>query len=444
MSNIPGSSARQNSGDNISDDEEQDEPSPNNTSDVENALASFREKWQKELRIGCQDEARFESAKQCKEEDVTEEQQARIAYMQGAELERSGQLYEAIQCYKRAVQLVPDIEFRIDDINIPSIRPNEEVAEDIKFDEIQEIQTDDENDNEVEERQIPDGALINWIQRKVFKSQVLCSPNYEQRSTHICSLPMEILLYILKWVVSADLDMRSLEMVSMVSRGFYLCARDEEIWKLACSRAWGINCGNPMNIYSSWREMYVKRARLHFNGCYISKTTYLRHGENSFQDQFYRPWHLVAYYRYLRFFPDGLVLMLTTPDEPAQCVTHLKTRISKLPTILKGHYRLKDDKVTIVVQHQEVTVQSSFKRGRNRRNDVMFEGGDKTFHLELQIQSYNTKKHIQLIWTHYAIITKNRNGTESKSSFELVNNRFPPLWFSRVKSYTQESYSPLQ
>lgn len=46
--------------------------------------------------------------------------------------------------------------------------------------------------------------------------------------------------------------------------------------------------------------MFIERARLHFNGCYISKTTYIRHGENSFQDQFYRPWHIVEYYRYLR------------------------------------------------------------------------------------------------------------------------------------------------
>lgn len=47
---------------------------------------------------------------------------------------------------------------------------------------------------------------------------------------------MEIILYIFKWVVSSDLDLRSLEVCSMVCRGFYLCARDTEIWKLACIR----------------------------------------------------------------------------------------------------------------------------------------------------------------------------------------------------------------
>jgi hypothetical protein len=63
---------------------------------------------------------------------------------------------------------------------------------------------------------------------------------------------------------------------------------------------WGVNCGGLAH-YESWRKMFIERPRLHFNGCYISKTTYVRNGENSFQDQFYRPWHIVEYYRYLRY-----------------------------------------------------------------------------------------------------------------------------------------------
>lgn len=40
-------------------------------------------------------------------------------------------------------------------------------------------------------------------------------------------------------------------------------------------------------------------------GVYISRATYIRQGEQSL-DSFYSPWHLVEYYRYIRFFPDGL------------------------------------------------------------------------------------------------------------------------------------------
>lgn len=37
-------------------------------------------------------------------------------------MERSGKLYEAIQFYRRAVQLVPDIEFRLDNVNKNNIK----------------------------------------------------------------------------------------------------------------------------------------------------------------------------------------------------------------------------------------------------------------------------------------------------------------------------------
>lgn len=85
--------------------------------------------------------------------------------------------------------------------------------------------------------------------------------------------------------------------------------------------------------------MYIDRPRVHFNGCYISKTSYLRYGENNFQDQFYRPIHLIEYYRYIRFFPDGLVFMMTTPDDPGQTIGKLKTKFLTRNDVLKGHYR---------------------------------------------------------------------------------------------------------
>ena len=39
-------------------------------------------------------------------------------------------------------------------------------------------------------------------------------------------------------------------------------------------------------------------------GCYISRTTYLRPGEHGMEN-FCWPFHMVAYYRYLRFLSEG-------------------------------------------------------------------------------------------------------------------------------------------
>lgn len=71
--------------------------------------------------------------------------------------------------------------------------------------------------------------------------------------------------------------------------------------------------------------MYLKRPRINFDGVYISKSAYARAGEQGL-DNFYQPWHLVEYYRYLRFFSDGTVLFLTSPDEPKIIVSKLKSR----------------------------------------------------------------------------------------------------------------------
>jgi hypothetical protein len=71
--------------------------------------------------------------------------------------------------------------------------------------------------------------------------------------------------------------------------------------------------------------MYLQRPRLNFDGLYISKASYARAGEQGL-DNFYQPWHLVEYYRYLRFFADGSVYFLTTPDEPKLIVVKLKSR----------------------------------------------------------------------------------------------------------------------
>lgn len=40
-----------------------------------------------------------------------------MLFLKGVENEQNGKLYEAIQFYRRAVQLVPDIEFRLYDAN---------------------------------------------------------------------------------------------------------------------------------------------------------------------------------------------------------------------------------------------------------------------------------------------------------------------------------------
>ena len=81
---------------------------------------------------------------------------------------------------------------------------------------------------------------------------------------------------------------------------------DPELWKLACNKVWGMASSSLVTHYNgNWRTMFVEKPRLNFNGAYISRTTYIRQGEPSFQDHGYRQSYLVEYFRYLRFYPDG-------------------------------------------------------------------------------------------------------------------------------------------
>jgi F-box protein 9 len=76
---------------------------------------------------------------------------------------------------------------------------------------------------------------------------------------------------------------------------------------LSCYKAWDSHSSAALiaNYGNNWRHMFVERVRPNFNGAYISRTTYIRQGEASFQDVHYRPCYLVEYYRYIRFFPNG-------------------------------------------------------------------------------------------------------------------------------------------
>lgn len=134
--------------------------------------------------------------------------------------------------------------------------------------------------------------------------------------------------------------------------------------------------------------MYLNRPRLNLDGVYISKASYARAGEQSL-DNFYRPWHLVEYYRYLRFFPDQTVLFLTSPDEPKLTVSKLKTPnqvssttnlgsnyyqsfIMNEHSILKGKWTLGINKVSIILV-KKIIKSSLNKPNRRQQKEPILE-----------------------------------------------------------------------
>ncbi|KPI99476.1 F-box only protein 9 [Papilio xuthus] len=403
----------------------------------EDELAAFRQQWQRELEAtpSPHREPPRQQTKLEPEEPVSDEEKAKQLFLRGVELERSGKLYEAIQHYKRSMQICPDVETRLyESTDHRADTPIEE----LKVEEVREVEDVDSDDEMIEGED-----LVTRLQRILARKGTLCQPEFTTRGGHISWLPYEVVQLVLRWAVSADLDAVTLERISATCRGLYLAAREPDIWRLLCVKTWGIECGVPRGHgFTSWRQMYIDRPRIHLHGCYISKTTYLRHGENSYQDQSYRPWYLVDYYRYLRFFPDGVVLMWTTAEEPASCVGQLKHRAAKPSLgIMPGHYRLVGDKVVIVIKKvssEKKPAHASNTRFRSRRKETL-EHHEQIFHLELELHNVRSRRNWQLSWRHYAVSSRRDQWTQ----FDLTPNKFPPFAFSRVRAYTAEAHAPL-
>ncbi|KAK7485684.1 hypothetical protein BaRGS_00023133 [Batillaria attramentaria] len=401
------------------EDEEEGEDVPN----LQDELQEFRQRWQQELQSS--DASGSESHHQQAGHSIEEE--AKELFLQGMQAEQNGALYEAIRYYRRAMQLVPDIESKIDFFQHRSPRERQD----------SESSTDGSGIEEVNE------DLIQRFQSMKVQENSICEAAFEQRAVHISSMPVEVLMYIFRWVVSSELDLRSLEMLSQVCRGFYLCARDEGLWKTVCLRIWGSHCGSCKK-FGGWRKMYLERPHLMFNGCYISRATYVRQGEQG-MDNFYRPFHMVAYYRYIRFFPDGSMLMMCSPEEPTLVIPKLRSLSSRAQGLMKGYFKMSGTKVMCVLKRVNTSKQEPVLRYKRQKQAANQNEMVQTYSVEFELTDSGQQRYNRLNWVSYAIRTVYKaTGDETVADFELKNSAYPPLVFSRVRSYTIISAAPLE
>lgn len=135
------------------------------------------------------------------------------------------------------MQLVPDIEFRIYETykrQLPSnnVEVNTEGTSSMTGNV---SNVPDSNDND-EKESLEGVNLSQRFQKHLGPNLILSSFEEKTVSTQmkISDLPTEIIFYILKWIVSNQLDLHSLEQVSATCKGLYLCARDEDIWRQIC------------------------------------------------------------------------------------------------------------------------------------------------------------------------------------------------------------------
>lgn len=90
----------------------------------------------------------------------------------------------------------------------------------------------------------------------------------------------------------------------------------------------------------------------------MNKVELFRQGEATLE-KFYPPWMKVIYYRYLRFFSDGTMLMHTSAADPITTIPLLKNPKAHVDGMCKGMYRIKDNQVHILMFNQIIACQNT-------------------------------------------------------------------------------------
>ncbi|RDA82811.1 hypothetical protein CP532_1369 [Ophiocordyceps camponoti-leonardi (nom. inval.)] len=282
----------------------------------------------------------------------------------------------------------------------------------------------------------------------------------------LASLPDELLVLILSEVAASDPGVLTSGAALVCKRFAYLSVTEQRIWRrVALSPLYGFPAmhyrfclddnwdalpdldvhhrhpGSPVSCaalipspYASWCDMFRRRPRIRFNGCYISTVNYVRPGHHSASAApaawaGSSPVHIVTYYRYLRFFRDGSLISLLTTVHPADIVhqltpdqlrlhrhaDHSHSTHSPMRLALRGRWHLvpeDDDGSSLLVETEGVGPKYLY-----------------SMHLLLR-RAGRAACNNKLVWKTFHSYNKL---TDDWAEFGLKNDK--PFFFSRVKSY---------
>lgn len=282
-----------------------------------------------------------------------------------------------------------------------------------------------------------------------FELQRRVNAEHNLLESTILKQPLDVLVLILKYVATKDLDMKSVENFGEVCSHFYVLARDPALWHLVCQAVWGKHV--QMYPFMSWRSAYLDKPHVWVNGIYISRTSYVRTGDSSAMSQCYRPYFLVEYCRYLRFFSNGTVFMLTTANDPVKIVQKFANPKLKMQGLMVGKYNIHNEKKT--KRYRTTTVSAVLYPSKNLKdthgmqypkNMPSKNPSESKYNLELEVMSTSNAKHFnKLVWLKHTCTTTYKNTGKESSILFNVSQQYPPLYFSAVKGYTNNSVNSL-
>ncbi|KAG2234498.1 hypothetical protein INT48_004877 [Thamnidium elegans] len=325
----------------------------------------------------------------------------------------------ALDSYRRAFKLDPDIDYaykkHYQETILPSIQDNKDkpVKQDGEFKHI--VPLGKEYTAPSATRKDP---LADLITEFLNDTDVSYIPQLDYKPVAIAKLPSEIMLQILRHLVLSSVS--TIPYFALTCKKFFLLSRDPSVWQYACMHVFktpGMTLGESRVHQSEyverydghWMRMFIDRPRIRYDGVYISTCHYIRPGIS--ETAWEKPIHLVTYYRYLRFFPNGTILKHISTEEPKHVVKLLVPGFNR-KQCFHGNFDVHHDDQIIIVMKD-----SNLKK--------------ETFHLALKIKTTHRGRHNKLNWVDYASISCLPDRDDDHFDLKL----FKSFFFSPVKSY---------
>ncbi|KAI7862933.1 hypothetical protein BDF14DRAFT_1848978 [Spinellus fusiger] len=343
-------------------------------------------------------------------------------YTAATDCERQGQIGKALELYRRAFKLNPNIDFdykhSIHSSSSEQQRQDLTSHHEAPFRHI--VPIGNEYQTLSATRKDPLEDLILQFQQE----PTPYIPAVDYKPILIAKLPGEVFQHILRHLLVQSLS--SVASVALVCKNFFLLTRSYSLWRFACEHAFQLpgmtyeQCKKEQTkqvlVYGGhWMRMLIERPRIRYDGVYISIGHYIRPGtsENAWSQVI----HVVTYYRYLRFFPDGSILQHVTTEEPIHVVKLLVPQFTQKQTF-RGHFEL--DKDRILIRMRDPTIPQE------------------DFTMNLTIKGTHRGRHNKLTWINYY---SNKMGSDEIYDYDLKPMK--PYFFSTVRSYTQPHISLL-
>ncbi|KAJ3225735.1 hypothetical protein HK099_006348 [Clydaea vesicula] len=285
-------------------------------------LSEFRLMWVSELSEknnklktqfpDCKDDSGIGNAYQ----NVTpaEKEKALKLYKLGADNEYEGNLSSAIAEYRKALKIDPSVEETYRNYIL-------------KFNAIEKARKEKELQKKILHQATKELNQTGNVKSSKKQSDNICNVDF-------ILFPNEIISNILKFVLIQDFS--AFESLSSVNKHFNSLVHEQSMfrWLSEHVHSYFNNVTNKdFRIYNNcWKNVLLTKPRIRFNGCYISRLNYFRHGFN--EALFNQPIHIISYFRYIRFFKNNSCLFFTTTLEPKKVVTDILNN-NNLITILK-------------------------------------------------------------------------------------------------------------